>query len=162
MATDSGLNTGLWMFDDARERTLTAVEGLAATDLDAMPVGGQNAIGSLLYHLADAQRMWLYERILERPSPEWTVPLFPYESREENGRLTPIRGLKLEEHLHRLRTTQSRFNEELSGIDDAEYRRPRASCRGQTLEWVVHHLRDHEAEHRGQIEQIRTVLTSTR
>jgi uncharacterized damage-inducible protein DinB len=162
MTTDSGVSTGLWMFDDARARTFAAVDGLAATDLDAMPVGGHNAIGSLLYHLADAQRMWLYERILERPSPEWTAQFFPHESREENGRLTPIRGLTLAEHLDRLRATQSHFLEELSSVDDAEYRRPRTACGDQTLEWVIHHLRDHEAEHRGQIEQIRTVLSSTR
>jgi len=159
---DSELSAALWMYNDARERTLAAVDGLPANDLDAMPVGGQNAIGSLLYHLAEAQRMWLYDRILERPSADWTTSLFPYESREQDGRLTPIRGMALDEHLDRLRTAQQHFRDELAGIDDAEYRRPRDACRDQTLEWVIHHLRDHEAEHRGQIEQIRTVLSSTR
>ena len=162
MTDDSDLSAALWMYDDARDRTYAAVDGLPPNDLDAMPVGGHNAIGSLLYHLADAQRMWLYDRILERPSPAWTVPLFEHESREQDGRLTPIRGMTLDEHLDRLRTTQARFREELSGLSSDEFRRPRPACRDQTLEWVLHHLRDHEAEHRGQIEQIRTVLSSTR
>lgn len=154
------LGAALWMLDDTRARTLSAVAGVERGQVDAIPIGGGNTIGALLYHIAAVERDWLYRDILEQPLPDWSTPLFPQEMREENGRLTPFRGLPLDQHLERLETVRTHLRTDLSGLTAGDFRRERATSGsgGGTPEWILHHLREHEAEHRGQIQEIRTLL----
>lgn len=157
------LGAALWMMDDTRARTLEAVEGLQPSQVDAIPIGGGNTIGALLYHVAAVERDWLYRDILEQPMPEWSSPLFPQDVREENGRLTPVRGMPLDEHLARLATVRQHLRADLAGLTHEDFRRHReVPGGGGTPEWILHHLREHEAEHRGQIQEIRTLLSQGR
>ena len=156
------LELALRMLDDSRERTLAAVEGLDPAAIDAIPIGGGNTIGALLYHIAATERMWLYERILERPSPDWAERLFPLESHEESGRLTPVRGMALSEHVSRLTEVRRHLRDDLARLTPEEFRQPHDTMRGWTPEWALHHLRDHEAEHRGQLQEVRTLLRQRR
>ncbi len=157
------LGAALWMLDDTRARTLNAIGGISPSQVDAIPIGGGNTIGALLYHIAAVEMDWLYRDILEQPLPDWTGPLFPQEVREEGGRLTPVRGIPLDEHLDRLAQVRAHLHSDLEGLSSDEFRRARdVEQGGGTPEWILHHLREHEAEHRGQIQEIRTVLARGR
>jgi uncharacterized damage-inducible protein DinB len=157
LAPDVG--AALWMLDDTRARTLLAIDGLAEDDVDAIPIGGGNTIGALLYHIAAVERSWLYVDILESTEAMWGDALFPHQVREENGRLTSVRGIPLDEHVTRLAAVRTHFSERLAEFDSEEFHRPRAvDDGGGTPEWILHHLRQHEAEHRGHIQEIRTLL----
>lgn len=157
------LGAALWMLDDTRARTLCAIEGLPPGDVDAIPIGGGNTIGALLYHIAAVDAEWLYQDILATPFPDWFRGLFPYDVREENGRLTSVRAIGLEQHLERLATVRRHVHEDLAALTRDEFRRaPEGSPSGATPEWVLHHLREHEAEHRGQVQEIRTLLAQGR
>lgn len=145
---------------DARSRTLRAVEGLSQTQLDAEPVGGGNAVGTLLYHLAAIETDWLYTEILEEPFPEDITALFPVDVRDAGGRLSLVVGVPLGAHLDRLGFVRGRFLERLSGIGLENYRRPRSlPDYDVTPEWVLHHLAQHEALHRGQMLTLRRART---
>ncbi len=51
----------LWALEEARRRTLRLVDRLDTRTLDwEGPDGRENAIGSLLYHLALSEVEWLY------------------------------------------------------------------------------------------------------
>lgn len=157
------LGAALWMLDDTRARTLRAIEGLPPGDIDAIPIGGGNTIGALLYHVAAVELEWLYRDILASSSPDWARRLFPREVREENGRLTSVRGIALDQHLDRLATVRRHLHEDLAGLTDDDFRSAaEGSESGGTPEWVLHHLREHEAEHRGQMQEIRTLLAQGR
>jgi hypothetical protein len=65
-------------------------EGVPPSDIDAIPIGGGNTIGALLYHVAALELKWLYRDILGTSSPGWSHVLFPQDVREENGRLTSV------------------------------------------------------------------------
>lgn len=157
------LGAALWMLDDTRARTLRAVEGIAPAQVDAIPIGGGNTIGALLYHVAAVERDWLYHDILERQFPDWAAPLFPQDVREENGRLTSVRGISLDDHLGRLATVREHLRTDIAGLTHEDFRRAReVRGGGGTPEWILHHLREHEAEHRGQIQEIRTLLSQGR
>jgi len=156
------LGAALWMMADTRARTLRALDGLPADLIDQVPAGGDNSIGSLLYHLAAIEADWIYADILQADYPEWMTELFPDDVRTEGGQLTPVRAATLDEHIERLSSVRNHFLEDIAVVTGDDFRRPRKTESGTTTpEWVLHHLGQHEAEHRGQIQAIRLALESS-
>lgn len=148
----------LWEMEDTRQRTLAALDGFEESLLDQVPSGGDNSIGSLLYHLALIEADWLYADILTIDYPEWVVAVFPEDARDDAGSLTRPQAT-LAAHLDRLALVRSRLLADLAGLPEEDFLRPRQSESGtSTPQWVIHHLKQHEAEHRGQIQMTRKVL----
>lgn len=147
----------LWALEDTRQRTKRGLEGLTDEMVDWIPPEGGNSIGALLYHIVAIEMSWLYEEILEvQEYPKELEPLLIYEVREENGQLTPIQGESLEAHLSRLDAGRALLLEGLKGMTGEDFQRlRRLEDYEVTPEWVLHHLMQHEAEHRGQILEIR-------
>ena len=150
---------GAWTaaFQDARRRTLRTLEGLGPNTIDWLPPWGGNTIGALLYHLAAIEVDWLFTDILQqREFPPQINELFPYDVLDGDGNLTVIPGVSLEIHLKRLSSMRKYFMDAMRTITDEDFRRVRSFPDYQIIpEWVIHHLMQHEAEHRGQIMSIR-------
>lgn len=152
----------LWEMEDTRRRTLAAIAGLDEGLIDSVLPGGDNSIGSLLYHLALIEADWLYADILNVDYPEWVVSAFPQDARDDKGRLTHLEA-SLAAHLARLALVRSHLLTDLAGFPDEEFTRLRQSESGtSTPQWVIHHLMQHEAEHRGQIQTIRLLQQAGR
>lgn len=151
----------LWAFQDTRQQTLDSLDSLSAADLDTMPPGADNTIGTLLYHIALIEADWLYVEALDnRPIPPDIEALFPVPHRDKQGQLSALQSLPLEDALRRLETVRSALLDEFKGMTLEDFRRPR-HFPGQydvTPEWVLHHLIQHEAEHRGHIQTLRMLL----
>lgn len=147
----------LWMMQDTRRRTLSTLEGLSDKIINWIPPRGSNSIGTLLYHLSAIEISWLYEDILggEGFSTELSEKM-NYSVREDDGRLTPVTIEPLSAHINRLQFCRNIFLSKLSGMTAEEFlRRREVDDYETTPEWVIHHLMQHEAEHRGQIGEIR-------
>jgi len=115
-----------------------------------------NSIGTLLYHLAAIEIDWLYADVLQKPWPPELEMQFPFDVRDEQGHLIAVRGLSLDAHLRRLDAVRSILLDAFRGMSLDEFRRAwRTQGYDVTPEWVIHHLMQHEAEHRGQIGEIR-------
>jgi uncharacterized damage-inducible protein DinB len=146
----------LWALEDTRQRTLQSLEGMEPAAIDWTDSPESDTIGTLLYHIAAIEVDWLYADILEQGFPPEVKALFPYDVRDEQGRLKPVQGFGLEEHLDRLAATRALLLASFRGITVQEYRRLRfLAGYDVTPEWVLHHLMQHEAEHRGQIAELR-------
>ena len=147
----------LWMLEETRQRTKDALAGVADAVLDWAPAAGGNSIGALLYHVAAIEADWLYAEVLEgQPFPSEVVALFPEDVRDERGQLAAARGASLAACLDRLDAVRARVLAAFRGMTLAEFRRIRdLPDYGVTPEWVLHHLMQHEAEHRGQIGALR-------
>ncbi|HEV8637428.1 MAG TPA: DinB family protein [Chloroflexota bacterium] len=140
----------LWALDDCRHRTLTVLEGLSDAHVDRAGVDGAT-IGTLLYHIALIESSWLYEDILAQPFPE-VEAYFPQAVRDANGRLQPVTGQTLAEHLRRLEAIRAVLREHLSRMTGDDLARVRRLPEYDVSPgWVLHHLLQHEAEHRGAI-----------
>ncbi|HMO56013.1 MAG TPA: DinB family protein [Roseiflexaceae bacterium] len=156
------ITSWLWALDDARRRTLETLAGMDAALID-VPAGPQGeTIGMLLYHIAAIEADWLFADVLEREFPEAVTALFPHDVRDGAGHLSNVIGQSLDEHLARLATVRSYLHRELKSLPDADWRRVRQMT-GYTVtpEWVLHHLLQHEAEHRGQIGWLHTLAKAT-
>ena len=148
------------MMEDTRSRLFHDLEGFDSFQLDRTPAGSPNSIGTLLYHIAAIELDWLYADLLGGECPVETAEWFPVDVREDNGRLTPVVEL-YERHISRLAWVRQRLLAELHGFSDADLDRtfnpgPQESGGG----FILHHLMQHEAEHRGQIGEIRAGLAA--
>lgn len=150
----------LWILESGRSRLK---EGLAQLDaaqeqaiLDWRPRSGVNSIGSLLYHIAIVETDWLFFEVLADYTPPtavaWPDALLPHEMRDEQGQLTHVPGETLSSHMQRLDAVRLLLLDAFRGMSLDEFRRPRhLEQYDVTPQWVLHHLIQHEAEHRGQI-----------
>lgn len=148
----------LWALDDARQRTWRVVKAIAPEVIDWQPPNNGNSIGTLLYHIAAIEMDWLYSEVMEGQMPESVWEAFPYSVRDDAGRLTVVEGLSLDDHLQRLDATRSHVMNTFQIMTMEDYCRPRRLEKYDvTPEWVLHHLAQHEAEHRGEMLTVRTM-----
>ncbi len=145
---------GVWLsaLNDCRERTQKAIASIPNEALDWVCPLNRNTIGTLLYHIAAIELDWLYSEILEQEFPEEFGSWFPHDVRNSEGNLTAVVGENARQHEERLRYVRGRLLEALGTMSVTEFRRVRRlEAYDVTPQWVVHHLLQHEAEHRGQI-----------
>lgn len=148
------------MIRDTRRRLWRDLEDLDPRDVDPVPAGSPNSIGTLLYHIAAIELDWLYADLLEQDFPEEATEWFPVDVRDSGGVLTPVVD-PMDRHRARLDWVRSRLEHELLAVDDADLDRSHGSGDSVTGgAWILHHLMQHEAEHRGQIGEIRAMLRS--
>jgi hypothetical protein len=160
---DPDVGRWLWVLQDVRRRhTLRLIK-----DLDERlvgwegPDGQENAIGSLLYHIALAEMTWLHGDLKGlREFPPAVKRDFPFPTWEQGGdRLTRVLGVPLAEHVGRLNRSREVFLKEFEGIVSAEWRRLRPNPHDDeeelTPEWVVFYLVEHEAGHAFQISSLK-------
>lgn len=144
------VGAALWQLEDARRRTLNLLRDLPPDYVDAET--GGNTVGTILYHIALIEADWLYADILGEPIPDEVMALLPADDRDQEGVLTFVRGQSLAEHLERLQTIRSLLLERLRPMTAAGLHRPRQLPHYDVSPaWVLHHLAQHEAEHRGEL-----------
>lgn len=149
----------LWLLEDTRRETKEALTGLAPTALDWRSPHIENSIGTLLYHIALIELDWLYDEALDaQPVPEELKPFFTLDARDADTHLSALQGETLADHLRRLDLLREHLLAAFRPMTLEEFRRPRHRPHYHaTPEWVVQHLVQHEGEHRGQIQALRSL-----
>jgi uncharacterized damage-inducible protein DinB len=160
LADDPEVGRWLAAMEDARRDTLKELEDVSDEDVDRESPAGPNSIGTLLYHVALVEADWLLTDILgPEAAPEWPADLLPFDDRDPEGNLTPLRGETLQQHLDRLGSVRSLFLEHMRFFQAEDFHRVRVRERFDVApDWVLHHLLQHEAEHRAHIAAVRDAL----
>lgn len=159
-AADAEVGHWLAAMDDARVDTLKELEGRVTDDLlEAVPDEDLNSIGTTLYHVALVEVDWILTVLLGEAAPIWPGDLLPYGDRDRDGRLTEVRGETLAQHLDRLTAGRAVVREHLGPMSNEDFHRlrPREDW-DVTAAWILHHLLQHEAEHRAHIAWVRDRL----
>ena len=155
---------GRWsaVLTEGRARTLNGIATISPEEIDWQPPLGGNTIGTLLYHIALIEADWLFAEILEQPLPEDLRLLFRLRDREAGGALVHLLE-PVGQHVYRLGVVRELLLGCLGEMTLPEFRRVR-SLRDYdvTPEWVVIHLLQHEAEHRGQIAMLRRAFRDSK
>ncbi|MGH2535319.1 MAG: DinB family protein [Thermomicrobiales bacterium] len=120
------IGRALWGLEDSRHRTMKVLNGIDSLAIDWTPGGGENTIGTLLYHIAAIEADWLHAEVLEQETfPPEAVALFPHDVRDDQDRLTVVAGVSLDDHLARLRAVREWVLAAFRGMTPAEFQRPR-------------------------------------
>ena len=155
------LQVGLLLaaLEDSRRRTLRELEAVTDEGVSWKPDGLLESIGQLLYHVALIEADWLMSDILHLPGdewPEWISIEFPIDVRDEAGRLAQVPPEPLARSLDRLARVRAYLLEALGTMDDQDLHAPRQQLTYDvTPAWALHHLIQHEAEHRAHIAFVR-------
>lgn len=150
----------LWMLNDTRQRTLTELKDVTPTAVDWRGGAHQHSIGTLLYHIAAIEISWLAIEVAEKDQlPEDLWEHFPFEVRTPEGQLNPVMNLSLTQHLERLDYTRQLLLSVYKKMSLDTYRQVRHfENYDVSPEWVLHHLMQHEAGHRGEISFLRDLV----
>jgi hypothetical protein len=155
--TEYAVDVGVWLsaLQDVRARTLRVLHKVQPHWIDFVPEGEGESIGTILYHLAAIEASWLYEDILQTLLPPGIEPLFPYDVRGDDGKLTSVTE-SLQDHLNRLSSVREQLLQQFLKMTPDDFWRA-LSLPEYDLSpvYVIHHLMQHEAEHRSQIDAIR-------
>lgn len=155
------IGRAIWMLEDTRTETGRRLEGIAPEVIDWQPPTG-NSIGTLLYHIAVIEMDWVFNEVMEEKLPKSVWDAFPHDVRGKDGRLTVVSGVSLDAHFKRLDSTRRVLLDVFQHMSLEDFRRPRSAPRYDvTPAWVIHHLIQHEAEHRGEIATIRALAEAS-
>jgi uncharacterized damage-inducible protein DinB len=148
----------LWVFADTRKRTLEVLDGFDESRID-QPGPGGNSVGTILAHIALIETDWLYVEILGEDYPADLIALLPPTDRDADGHLLATPGTSLSRYLEALAAVRARLVERVGALTAEDLSRVRSlPDYDVSPEWVLHHLVQHEAEHRAEIAVTRTVF----
>ncbi|MEW5702270.1 MAG: DinB family protein [Candidatus Zixiibacteriota bacterium] len=152
----------LAQMEDVRRRTLKYVEGLTPEQLSWYPQPNVESIGTLLLHIAAVECSWIGEDIMRRTmGDEWKIAL-PIRLG-----IPQVTGQPLAFFLNTLRAVREQTKADLASLTDDDLGRlvapldpgPSSSPDHRfTIEWILYHIIEHEAHHKGQIAVMKRLL----
>jgi uncharacterized damage-inducible protein DinB len=155
---------GIWLgaLEDARQRTRKALQGINPAAVDWISGHHDHTIGTVLYHIAIVEMDWLAVEVMEGKLPKSVWDDFVYDMRDSQGKLTTVVGVSLSEHWRRLDAVREQLLAIYKVMLLEDFRRSRVlDAYDVTPEWVLHHLCQHEAEHRPELASIRAAFEKT-
>ncbi|MFQ5607142.1 MAG: DinB family protein [Candidatus Zixiibacteriota bacterium] len=152
----------LAQMEDVRARTLKYINGLSHQQLSWHPNEKCESIATLLLHIAAAERSWIGEDIMRRPMEEWWKIAFPIRHGIEQ-----ISGQPLAYYTGVLKRTREETRQALETLTDDDLSReiepldPGDESNAErrfSIEWILYHMIEHEAHHKGQIAVMKRLL----
>jgi hypothetical protein len=157
IADDPEVGRWLAALEDGRRNTLRELEGVTPDMIDWYPDAPLNSIGALLYHVALIEADWVVTEILElADTPPELERLLPWADREDDGHLWRADGQDLAAHIDRLAGVRGFVLDRLRPMSNDDFHRVRRlDSYDVAPDWAVHHVIQHEAEHRSHIAWLR-------
>ena len=152
---------GIWVstLDELRRQTRETVAGMTPEQLAWKPPGGGNSVGQLLRHIALVELDWLLTDLLRgAPLPKDAPALMQLDGAMVDPGLRP-----LEVFLDSLDYARNLTRKKLAGFGRDEIETTRET-KGEgvhkvfNVRWILFHLLNHEAQHRGQILAVQRMM----
>jgi len=141
--------------EEVREQVREAVEAMSNDLIGRPPISDAHAIGALVLHIGEAEWWWMQCNVAghkltdeDRKAPFWDVL--------DEPDCFSRHGYNAEFCLQAIEKIRKQTRELLASFNDDDLERIFSYQRGgatyeQSLRWILHHLIDHEAQHKGQI-----------
>lgn len=145
-----------WMMQDVREVLLQGIEGLTKEKLFAAPVEGEFPIGAYLMHLGEVDAYWYSELSGMQMPDDLKKRVYDncwFDCPVENYN-PPKHVIETEEYLNAIAETRKILFDYMDTMKDSELEdvvRMKKNGEPLTKKWILYHLIEHEAHHRGQM-----------
>jgi uncharacterized damage-inducible protein DinB len=169
LKAENGLSSGLGLYlagmNEVSRQVNDAIVNLSPAEIGRPAVAGAHSIGALVLHIGESEWWWMNCVISghkltaeDRNAPFWDVLINPESF--------AARGCSADFCLNETRKIRKQTRDMLSTFSDEDLDRVFTSeRRGKTFEyslrWILHHLIDHEAQHKGQILMLKRLLGKT-
>lgn len=146
-----------YMLEDVRKVTLSGIKELSKEQLFEKPLGSEYPVGSYLLHLAECEIFWL-EVLSEIKQSDELKKRSYYDAWYDVSKTSSPPETPLEISYYHEVMDEARKNliDYLSGMKDSELEGMVSFDGGSgkkefSKKWIIYHLIEHEAHHRGQI-----------
>ena len=141
--------------EEVREQLREAVEGMSDDHIGRPAISDAHAIGALVLHIGEAEWYWMQcvvsgHKVTDeiRDSAYWDVL--------KDSKRFSEQSYSAKFCLNEIKKIRQQTYETLSSFDDSQLDRVftferRGETQELSLRWILHHLIDHEAQHKGQI-----------
>lgn len=148
--------------EEVREQVRTAVTGIPVEQIGRPAFLGAHPIGALVLHIGEAEWWWMQCVVSghelteqDRRAPFWDVL--------EDPEGFAARGSTAEFCLREIDKIRNQTREVLFSRNDSDLGRISSFEKGgitheHSLRWILHHLIDHEAQHKGQILMLKRMM----
>lgn len=147
---------------EVREQLREALGGMTDEQIARRAVAGAHSIGALVLHIGEAEWWWIQCNVAghklteeDRRAPHWDVLKDP-DAFASKGYSADFCLQQIDKIREQTRATLASLgDEDLERIFSFERR---GQTHEQSLRWILHHLIDHEAQHKGQILMLKRLL----
>ena len=168
LSSTPGLSTEIGFYlnamDEVRDQLREAVAGMADEQISRSVIPGAHSIAALVLHIGEAEWYWMQNVVSGhqvtdeiRNAPFWDVLKEP--------KLSSKQSYSAEFCLNEIKRIRQQTAETLASFNDTQfdhvfpYER-NGETHELTLRWILHHLIDHEAQHKGQILMLKRLMGS--
>lgn len=142
------------------------VSDLSGEELSARILPGAHQIGGLILHLGEAESGWIHAIIAGKELDDEAKKFAHwYDTTETDFAEKGYSARECVERIDKIGEISRRILAEFND-DDLEktfgYQRSSGERAEASLRWVLHHLIDHEANHKGQISMLKRILREPR
>lgn len=148
--------------EEVREQLREAVEGMSDDQIGRPAIPGAHAIGALVLHIGEAEWYWM-QCIVSGQKVTDQIRSKSYWDVLEDPQGFSDKGFSAEFCLNEIKTIREQTKGTLAAFRDPDLERifsyeRRGETHEQSLRWILHHLIDHEAQHKGQILMLKRLL----
>lgn len=150
--------------EQTRSRTRSLLQGLAAGELDRRPDPKRPSIGALALHVAWYELVWVRQALLEQAIEPPLLRAYAAGDLRGGAHLE-LAGHDASFYLDKLDYVRAQTESACWSLDERSLQRPRSDpFGGEPVDplWILAHLADHEAHHRGQIALLRRTAGTAR
>ncbi|HEX5707896.1 MAG TPA: DinB family protein [Pyrinomonadaceae bacterium] len=153
--------------EEVRAQLREAVEGLPEDLLVCRSVAGCHSIGALLLHIGEAEWYWMNCVVEGREitDEDRAAVFWDALEKEQASSETVHTGMTVRQCLDIIDEQRERTRRTLADFGDEDLERifirdRRDGPHEFSLRWLLHHLIDHEAQHKGQILMLKRLLAN--
>jgi uncharacterized damage-inducible protein DinB len=148
--------------NEVREQLHEAVAGIGIADIGRRALPDTHSIGALVLHIGESEWFWMQCVLAGHQLCDEDTQTPCWDALKDPERVTS-RGYSADFCLNEAQKIREQTRAVLVSFNDHDLERIFAFewagvTREQSMRWILHHLIDHEAQHKGQILMLKRIL----